>query len=132
MSSKASFRWTLFKMYVKEKFWFMWDDDRYAYIPLFFLPIYHAKELRWFIFGTYLVLLVLSAGCGYHFGNHISYEIVLYLGFLAIVVLASNLVLSLLYFMWEDLARIRRKQRSDTLTIVEVLKGEINFERWDG
>lgn len=130
MSSKARFRWSLFKLYIKEKFWFMWDDDRTDHIPLFFLPIYHARVLRWFIFGAYLIILMLTASYEYYFGNKAPFEFVLDLGFVAVVVLAANFILSLVYVIWEDLVRIRRNHKSDTLTIVEVLKSEINFERW--
>jgi len=117
-------------MYIKEKFWFMWDNNRCDYILPFFLPIYHAGVLRWFIFGIYIMLLMLATGYGCYSGNSAPYELILELGFVVIITLAANFIFGLLFFMWQDLVKMRRNQGSDTLSIIEVIKGEINFEWW--
>lgn len=126
------FKWkmSLFLLYLKEKFWFLRDRDCDGLVPRFFLPLYWVREIGLFLFVFYFFLLSIVAVYSWFKGSALVFDVFLRTGFWVIVFLAANFALGVLYFMWEDLVSVRRNEKLNSLTIMEVVKGEVDFERW--
>lgn len=118
----------MWKVYFQEKLPFLWYDV--LEFPAWLLPLFYCWKSAPFVFGLGVVGFIAAAIYSWYSGDVYYNVLILKMGFWFIIAFASSFVLGVLVSMWEDLVKERRNEKGQSLTIQEVIRKELDFERW--
>ncbi|OIQ53426.1 hypothetical protein [Neomoorella thermoacetica] len=118
----------MWKVYFQEKLPFLWYDA--LEFPAWLLPLFYCWKAAPFVFGLGVVGFIAAATYSWYSGDVYYNVLILKMGFWFIIAFASSFVLGVLVSIWEDLVKERRNEKGQSLTIQEVIRKELDFERW--